>query len=81
MLCLSLGYCWLIAEPFEFLAFAGCRAQIGRDERKGALHVVDHVAAARVDVADQNAPMGVFADVHGLPPEAQDKNLIEQRSL
>ena len=60
---------------------AGCYVQIGGDNGKRALHIIDHVAPARIDVADQNPPTGVFADVGGFPPEAQNENLIQQRSL
>jgi len=81
MLCLSLAYCWPVVRPLEFLAFVGCRAQIGRDKREGALHVIHHVAATRVDVADQHAPTGGLVGVDGFLPEAEDENLIQQRSL
>jgi len=39
--------------------------QVGRNNRKGALHVVDHVAPAGVDVANQNPPVRVAAGVDG----------------
>ena len=58
----------------------GC-IQIGGDNRKGALHIVDHVAPAGVDVADLDSPMRVFAGIGAFTPKAQNENLIEQWSL
>jgi hypothetical protein len=60
---------------------AGCRVQIGCDNRKRALHVIDHVAPARIDIADQDPPTRVFGCIGGFPPKAQNENLIQQRSL
>ena len=60
---------------------AGSRIQIGSDDRKGALHVVDHVAPASVDVADLDPPTRVFAGIGAFTPEAQDEDLIERWSL
>jgi len=58
----------------------GC-IQVGGDNCKGLLHIVDHVAPAGVDVADQNPPMRVFAGIGAFTPEAQNENLIKQWSL
>ena len=55
--------------------------QIGGDKGKRAMHVIDYVAPARIDVADQDPPTSVFAGIGGFPPEAQNENLIQQRSL
>ena len=60
---------------------AGGCIQIGGDNRKGALHVVDHIAPAGVDVADHDPPTRVFAGIGAFTPEAQDENLIKQWSL
>jgi hypothetical protein len=57
------------------------RVQIRGDNRESSLYVVDHVAPARIDVADQNPPTRVLADIGRLSPEAQNENLIEQGSL
>lgn len=54
----------------------GC-IQIGSDNREGVLHIVDDVAVAGVDVADQGAPTCMFAGIGAFPPEAQNENLIE----
>lgn len=61
--------------------FVGCCVQIGCDKGKRAMHIVDHVTPARVDVSDQDPPTRVFAGIGGFPPEAQNENLIQQRSL
>jgi hypothetical protein len=55
--------------------------QIGGDNCERTLHIVDQVALARIDVADQNAPMPVSSGIGGFSPEAQNENLIGQRSL
>jgi len=60
---------------------AGGCIQIGGDNRKGALHIVDDVAPVGVDVADQDPPTRVFAGIGAFTPEAQNENLIEQWSL
>jgi hypothetical protein len=60
---------------------AGGCIQIGGDNRKRALHIIDHVAPAGIDVADKHPPTSVFSGISGLPPEAQNENLIQQRSL
>jgi len=62
---------------------AGCYVQIGGDNGKRALHIIDHVAPARIDVSDQDPPTSMFAGIGigGFPPEAQNENLILQRSL
>jgi hypothetical protein len=60
---------------------AGGCIQIGGDNRKGALHIVDDVAPVGVEVADQNPPTRVFAGICTFTPEAQNENLIEQWSL
>jgi len=60
---------------------AGGGIQIGRDNRKGALHIVDHVAPAGVDVANQDPPTRLFPGVGAFTPKAQNENLIEQWSL
>jgi hypothetical protein len=60
---------------------AGCGVQIGGDNGKRVLHIIDQVAPARIDVADQDPPTRVFAGIGGFPPEAQNENLIQQRSL
>ena len=64
----------------RYMLAGGC-VQIGGDNRKGALHIVDHVAPAGVDVADQDPPTRVFAGIGAFTPEAQNENLIEQWSL
>jgi len=56
---------------------AGGCVQIGGDNRKSALHIVDDVAPAGVDVADQDSPTRVFAGIGAFTPEAQNENLIE----
>jgi len=61
--------------------FDGGCIQIGSDDRKGALDIVDDVAPAGVDVADQDPPTGVFAGIGTFTPEAQYEDLIEQWSL
>ena len=80
--CLSGFRCWgfdVQGLPF-FMLTGSCRIQIGSDDRKCALHVVDHVAPAGIDVANQHPPARVFASVGGFSPEAQNENLVEQRS-
>jgi len=56
---------------------AGSCIQIGGDNRKSALHIVDHVATAGVDVADLDPPTRVFAGIGAFTPKAQNENLIE----
>jgi hypothetical protein len=60
---------------------AGGCIQIGGDNRKGALYVVDHVAPAGVDVANQDPPTRLVPGIGAFTPEAQNENLIEQWSL
>jgi hypothetical protein len=50
--------------------------QIRSNDCEGVLHVVDHVAPARIDIADQNSPTIVSATFGGFTPEAQNENLI-----
>lgn len=57
------------------------RVQIGRDDREGALNVVDHVPAACVDVANLHAPMSSLGWSNKLPPETQNEDLIRGRKL
>src|SRR5665213_335693 len=78
--CLSLVFRGLDTEPLRPFMLAHRRVQIGGDDRKRALDVVDHVATAGIDIADQHPPTRVFAGIGGFPPEAQNENLIEQRS-
>jgi hypothetical protein len=80
-ICLSVVFRRLNVQPLRPLMFAHCRVQIGRDKRKRALHVIDHIATAGIDVADQDPPTRVFAGIGGFPPEAQNENLIQQWSL
>jgi hypothetical protein len=56
---------------------AGGCIQVGGDDRKGVLHIVDHVATAGVNVADLDPPTCVFAGIGAFTPEAQNENLIE----
>ena len=66
------------------LMLARCDIQIGGDNGKRALDIIDHVALARIDVTDLHSPTPLVAGIGGaggLPPEAQNENLIEQRSL
>jgi len=72
---------WFNIQSPRPLILAGCRVQIRCDDRKRALHVIDHVAPSCVDVADQHPPTRLFAGIGGFTPEAENENLIEQRSL
>lgn len=61
--------------------FPGRGVQIGGNNRKRALHVIDYVPPTRVDVAYQGPPTNVLAGIGGFSPEAQNENLIGQRLL
>ncbi|WP_334514206.1 hypothetical protein [Bradyrhizobium sp. AZCC 1693] len=45
------------------------------------MHIVDDVAPAGVDVANQDPPTRVFGGIGAFTPEAQNENLIKQWSL
>jgi len=76
-----LGCCWSNVQMLRSVMFAGCSVQIGGDNRKGALHVIDDISLARVDIAYQDPPASLLAGIGDFPPEAQNENLIEQRFL
>ena len=65
------------------LLFMGLRrdVQIGDNDRERTLHIIHHVAPARIDVADENPPAAVSAGTGGFPPEAKNENLIQERLL
>ena len=58
-----------------------CCVQSRGDDRKGARDTIDKILPTRVNIADRHPPTRVFAGIGGFPPEAQNENLIEQRSL
>ncbi|MBR0810252.1 hypothetical protein [Bradyrhizobium tunisiense] len=45
------------------------------------MHVVDHIAPPRIDIADKDPPTVISAATGGFPPEAQNENLIRERLL
>src|SRR5581483_5659663 len=69
-----------IGHPFRPL-IAPRLIQTPRHDRERALHVVDDVAAAGVDVADQHTPAALVAGVGFFAPEAQDEDLVERRPM
>ena len=76
-----LRFRWFNVQTLELRVLAHGFVQIGCDKGKRALHVIDHVTPAGVDVADQHPPTRMFAGIGDFLPETQNENLIEQRSL
>jgi len=76
-----LRFQWFNVKLLQILILTDGSVQIGGDNRKRALHVVDHVPSAGVDVAHHHPPPRVFAGIGGFSPEAENENLIERWSL